>query len=76
MMTDIQSALKSIIEEAVPGLTFDPIQDGDRTLKELGIDSLDKMSILLAVQERWNKEFSEAEINAMNTVNDMCKRVA
>ena len=75
-MTEIKNALKAIIEEAVPGIEYNPVSDGDRTLKELGIDSLDKMSILLAVQEKWSLEFSEAEINEINTINDICRKVA
>jgi acyl carrier protein len=75
-MSEIENALQAILEEAIPGIEFDPTKDGDRPLKELGIDSLDKMSILLAVQEKWNREFSEAEINDLNTVNDICRKVA
>lgn len=75
-MSEIENALQAILEEAIPGIEFDPAKDGHRSLKELGIDSLDKMSVLLAVQEKWNLEFSEAEINELNTVNDICRKVA
>jgi acyl carrier protein len=75
-MSEIKNALQAILEEAIPGIEFDPLKDGDRSLKELGIDSLDKMLVLLAVQEKWNREFSEAEINELNTVNDICRKVA
>ena len=54
----------------------DPAADGDRTFKELGIDSLDKMSLLLGVQEKWNLEFTEAEISELNTINDICRKVS
>lgn len=74
-MTETQAALKTIIEETVPGLAVEPAQDGQRTFKELGIDSLDKMSILLAVQEKWGKEFTETEINAMNSLDDICQNL-
>jgi acyl carrier protein len=75
-MSEIENALQAILEEAIPGIEFDPAKDSHRSLKELGIDSLDKMSVLLAVQEKWNLEFSEAEINELNTVNDICRKVA
>lgn len=70
-MSDSLSTLIQIIHDAVPGVEIDPVADGDRTLKELGIDSLDKMSLLLGVQEHWNLEFTEAQIAEMNTINDI-----
>lgn len=76
LMSDIESELKAILEETIPGIDYDPTKDGDRPFKELGIDSLDKMSVLLAVQEKWNCEFSEAEINALGTINDICRKVS
>ncbi|MEN3943440.1 phosphopantetheine-binding protein [Prosthecobacter sp. SYSU 5D2] len=75
-MSDTLNTIVEIIREAVPGVEIDPAADGDRTLKELGIDSLDKMSLLLGVQEKWNLEFSEAEIAELNTINDICRKVS
>jgi acyl carrier protein len=75
-MSDTASAILHIIEESVPGIQIDPAADGDRALSELGIDSLDKMTVLLGVQERWNLAFSEQEIAELNTFNAICKKVA
>lgn len=75
MNTHFQTIV-DIIREAVPGIHIDPSTDGDRSLKELGIDSLDKMSFMLGVQERWNLEFNEQELAELNTVNDICRIVS
>jgi acyl carrier protein len=74
-MSDTASALLAIFQENIPGLQLDPAVDGDRPLTEVGVDSLDKMSILLAVQEKWNREFSEEEIAALVSFNDICRQV-
>jgi acyl carrier protein len=74
-MNEKESHLLSIFQEAIPGFDFDPATDGDLPLAELGVDSLDKMSILLAVQEKWGKEFSPEEIDLMTTFNSICNKV-
>jgi acyl carrier protein len=75
-MNEIQQQVKTIVEEAVPGISVDYEKDADRPLKDLGIDSLDKMTILLEVQERWSREFKTDEINAMNTLSAICESIA
>lgn len=72
-MSEIASTILQIIEKAVPGIQLDPSADGDRALSELGIDSLDKMEVLLGVQEEWNRIFSEQEIAELNTFNAICQ---
>jgi acyl carrier protein len=72
-MTKIQAELKTIAEEAIPGLSVDYETDGERTLKELGIDSLDKLTLLLGVQEKWSREFSEEDVGRINSLNDICE---
>lgn len=74
-MSETASIILGIIQENVPGIEFNPGSDGDRALTQAGIDSLDKMSILLAVQEKWNLEFTEEEIAGLNTFNDICRKV-
>lgn len=75
-MSDTLTTTVELIREAVPGVEIDPAADGDRTFKELGIDSLDKMTLLLSVQEKWNLEFSEAEVSELNTINDIVRKVS
>ena len=75
-MSDTLTTIVELIREAVPGVEIDPAVDGDRSFKELGIDSLDKMSLLLGVQDKWNLEFSEAEVSELNTINDIVRKVS
>ncbi|MCW0219944.1 MAG: acyl carrier protein [Prosthecobacter sp.] len=74
-MSDTATTLLEIIQENVPDIQIDPATDGDRLLSELGIDSLDKMSILLAVQEKWDCEFTPEEIAELTTLNALCKKL-
>ncbi|WP_058557575.1 acyl carrier protein [Thiohalocapsa sp. ML1] len=49
--------------------------DYDRTLSDLGIDSLDVATIFLAIQERYGVSVPDAEIDAINTVNLIVARI-
>lgn len=74
-MTSIPPELIPLLEEALPEITFDPAADGSRPLNEMGVDSLDKMSLLLAVQEHWNVEFNEAQIKELRTLQDIAAQL-
>lgn len=74
-MSDTLNTIVEMIREAVPGIEIDAAQDAEKTFKDLGMDSLDKMSVLLSVQEKWNLEFNEEEIAALNTLKDIQTKV-
>ncbi len=74
-MNEIETTLLGIFQEAIPGIELDPTTDGDLPLAQLGVDSLDKMSILLAVQEKWDREFTPDEIDQLTTFNSICGKV-
>lgn len=65
--------LKKVIEFVVISGVVDDIEnfDPNKTFKENGIDSLDVMSLFLAVEEGLNVKFSEEEANEISTVNQM-----
>lgn len=65
--------LKKIIEFVVISGVVDDIEnfDPNKTFKENGIDSLDVMSLFLAIEEGLNVKFSEEEANEISTVNQM-----
>lgn len=77
-MTDSNTLISivEIISETLPGIEIDLATDVDRAFRELGVDSLDKMSLLLAIQDKWNLEFTETEISELNTINDILRRVS
>ena len=45
----------------------------ESNLKDLGIDSLDLVEIVLQAEEEFNITFSDDELNSFKTVNDVCK---
>lgn len=45
----------------------------ESNLKDLGIDSLDLVEIVLQAEEEFNISFSDEELNSFKTVNDVCK---
>lgn len=66
-------ALLAILQETLPTLPPESFQDPEKPLQELGIDSLDKMSLLLGVQEHCGVEFTEPEIRSLRTLGDIAK---
>lgn len=65
--------LKKVIEFVVISGVVDDIEnfDPNKTFKENGLDSLDVMSLFLAVEEGLNVKFSEEEAYEISTVNQM-----
>mgnify|MGYP003294206113 CR=1 FL=1 len=45
----------------------------DSNLKDLGIDSLDLVEIVLQAEEEFGISFSDDELNGFKTVSDVCK---
>ena len=74
-MNDLAIEVAEVMRDAVEGLQIDPSADGERSFADLGIDSLDKMSLLLSVQEKWNVEFAKGEIAQLQSLNDICRRL-
>ncbi|MDF1815517.1 MAG: acyl carrier protein [Verrucomicrobiales bacterium] len=74
-MTNIETTVLELMEGAVSGLKIDPEKDRDKTFKEVGIDSLDKMMILLAIQEHWDCEFAPEEIDKLDSFGELCTMV-
>ena len=44
----------------------------DSNLKDLGIDSLDLVEIVLQAEEEFGITFSDEELNSFKTVKDVC----
>ena len=45
----------------------------DSNLKDLGIDSLDLVEIVLQAEEEFGITFADEELNSFKTVKDVCK---
>ncbi|MEW6133719.1 MAG: acyl carrier protein [Pseudomonadota bacterium] len=70
-MAELNSVMEAIAESGVMDdmSKFDP----DKTFKENGIDSLDVMSLFLAVEEKFGIKFSEEEVGQINTAAELVK---
>jgi acyl carrier protein len=68
-MAELNGVMEAIAESGVMEdmSKFDP----DKTFKENGIDSLDAMSVFLAVEEKFGIKFSEEEVGQINTAAQM-----
>ena len=58
-----------MLEEKVNG----KVVTKESNLKDLGIDSLDLVEIVLQAEEEFNISFSDEELNSFKTVNDVCE---
>jgi acyl carrier protein len=52
------------------GIDTKSLQD-DRALAEQGVDSLDMMNMMLAIEEKFGGKVSDAEIADLHTINDI-----
>ena len=59
----------AMLQEKVSGKTVTE----DSNLKDLGIDSLDLVEIVLAAEEEFGITFADEELNNFKTVKDVCK---
>ena len=65
----IKSELKEIIQDTVTTILITDERDYDRPLKELGVDSLDMMAILLEIFDRYKVDILDEEVENLTTVN-------
>lgn len=75
-LTVIPEPILGFLAQHAPAVQFEPERDTDRSLSELGLDSLDKMFLLLSVQEHYQIEFKEADIKSLRSLKDIADRVA
>jgi len=69
-MTQIKDELTSIVRDIRPTVTLTDNKDYDRPLNEIGIDSLDAMTILLGVEEKYGlDEIPDEEYEKLTTLN-------
>ncbi|MBO1511737.1 acyl carrier protein [Metabacillus bambusae] len=67
-MKELKLEIVKIIEETCSDIKLQEDQH-DLELKELGVDSLDFASIFLALEEKYNVEIPDEEIDSLNTLN-------
>ena len=70
-MTPLQQTLVRIALEVNARATIKDVADLDRRFGDIGIDSLEAMSLMLAVTEHYNIEIPDAEIDKVMTLNEL-----
>ena len=60
--------IKALILETVPNIENDQLKDNS-TFESLKIDSLDQMSIVLAIQEATGRQIPDENIEGLNSIN-------
>lgn len=72
-MNAIQRVRKIIIEHL--GVDESKVVDNANITDDLGADSLDAIELCMAVEEEFKIEITDAEIDAIKTVDDIVKLV-
>lgn len=73
-MTTDHETIKKIIANSNTMISLDQVTPS-ADLKELGADSLDMMNILLAVQEKFNIEIPDEDIEGLNSIDKICEYI-
>jgi acyl carrier protein len=68
-MTPLQATLVQVTLDVNPRATVKDAEDLDRKLADIGIDSLEAMSIMLAVMERFDIKIPDSEVDSLTTLN-------
>jgi acyl carrier protein len=63
---DIYEQLKKLIKPHIKNKDV----NSDSSLRDLGVDSLELLSIVIEVEEKFNVEFSDDELLLLKTVDD------
>jgi acyl carrier protein len=72
-MPDREMIRQTLIEllEADKGEPFPDLDDGKKLREELGLDSLDVVSIVSQIERRFRIRLSHEELQSLNTVGDV-----
>ena len=74
-MSDVRAELTSVVKKIQPEAVLDTDDCFDLRFREIGIDSLEVMNVLLAVQENFGVEIPDADIDALHTLGDVEKYI-
>lgn len=70
-MTPLQQALTKISIEVNNSATIKDPADLNRKFSEIGIDSLDAMSVMLVAMERFDIDIPNEELDKLTTLNEL-----
>ena len=73
-MTTIQNQIVEMISEICqPRVLI--VEDFESNLEDLGLDSLDTMTLLMDIEEKYSIKFSIEEANELSTVNQFVEAI-
>jgi acyl carrier protein len=76
LMNDkLVDAVVALVSHTAPA-TVGTVTDYDRSLFDLGLDSLDHSALLLAIEERYGIKIPDADVERLDTVNRIAAYVA
>ena len=67
---EIRASLKAIFEEET-GETIDSLPDQTRIVEELGLDSVDVVSLVMRVEQQFRVRISHAELAGMSCIGSL-----
>ena len=68
----VESKIKEIIAEQL-GINEEDISEGSSLSDDLGADSLDVVEIVMALEEEFEVEIEDADVDKFDTVEDFTK---
>jgi acyl carrier protein len=72
---EIREILKGIFEEET-GETLEALPDDMRIVEELGLDSVDVVSLIMRVEQKFRVRISHAELAEMTSIGSLLDLVA
>jgi len=73
-MVDIREKVVAVIKEVCVSEELD-LTDDTKPLFELGLDSLDFSSVLMAIEDVYQFEFSDNDMDKVASVGDICSLI-
>ena len=71
---NVVETVKSILSKRVKKVDIDKLKETD-SLKELGLDSLDLVELMLEIEDAFNIEFSSEEIEKLETLKEVLELI-
>lgn len=74
--SQVLGELRELVLGVVPTATIASEEDSDRPLNEIGVDSLDTMSVLLDAQEKFGVEIPDEVVGQLSSLRAIARYVA
>jgi acyl carrier protein len=75
-MNELKEKLKAMVAQANSGIIIENDKDFDRKLEEIGLDSLDFMSVLFSVQDEFGLEIPDEDIEQLTSLSALAEYIS